>query len=148
MQKEAIEWIGNHIWTIIILASLFIQITPIKINPWTSLISWIGKTATNNACNKIDGLITQVNNLETNVTENEKDRIRWEILAFANSCRIGRKHTYDEFQHIIVLHDKYNKLLAKTNDSNGVFDLEYNYISKVFEKRQQRNDFLTTEGDE
>ena len=44
----------------------------------------------------------------------EKDRIRYEVLDFANSCRNGRRHTKDEFQHIIDLNDKYEVLLDKT----------------------------------
>ena len=50
------------------------------------------------------------------IDENEKDRIRWEILDFANSCHNGRNHTKDEFDHIMILNDKNKALLKKTND--------------------------------
>jgi len=76
------------------------------------------------------------------IEENEKDRIRWEILDFANSCRNGRKHTKDEYQHIIALNDKYKDLLEKTGDKNGVFEAEYEYIKKLYAERQEKNDFL------
>ena len=110
------------------LASLFIQITPIKINPWTSLFQWIGKTITGNACSKIDNVIEKINCIETEVRNNEKDRIRWEILDFANSCHNGRKHTKDEYRHIDKLNRKYIQLLQETDDSNGEFEAEYEYI--------------------
>ena len=97
---------------------------------------------------KIDKIQSKTSNLELIIDANEKDRIRWEILDFANSCRNGRKHTYDEFKHIIDLNDKYKKLLAQTGDRNGVFEAEYEYIRKLFEKRQEKNDFLTASGDE
>ena len=61
--KDIVDWIGNHLWTIIIVISIFIQITPIKINPWSALFKWIGKTITGNACNKIDGLMEKVENM-------------------------------------------------------------------------------------
>ena len=80
--------------------------------------------------------------IEAQMDENEKDRIRWEVLDFANSCRNGRKHTKDEYQHIITLHDKYKRLLEKTNDTNGVFDEEYAYIKRLYAERQEKNDFL------
>ena len=73
---------------------------------------------------------------------NEKDRIRWEILDFANSCRNGRKHSHDEFRHIVELHDKYKLLLEKTGDKNGVFDTEYEWISTLYKERLENNDFL------
>ena len=74
--------------------------------------------------------------------ENEKDRIRWEILDFANSCRNNIRHTKDEFQHIVDLNDKYIDLLVKTEDKNGVFEAEYEYIKKIYKERQEKNDFL------
>ena len=48
MEKEVIEWIGQHIVSILIVLSIFIQIAPIKINPWSTLIKWVGKTLTAN----------------------------------------------------------------------------------------------------
>jgi len=95
--QQVMEWISNHLWTVIIAVPTLIQITPIKINPWSALFKWIGKMVTNNACSKIDGLIVKVDNLEASIDANEKDRIRWEILDFANSCRNDRKHSRDEF---------------------------------------------------
>ena len=140
--QQVVEWIGKNLWTIIIIVSVFIQITPIKINPWSALFKWIGKIITGNACSKIDGLIDKVEKIEKDVKTNEKDRIRWEILDFANSCRNNRKHTRDEFQHIVALNDKYKRLLSETNDSNGVFEVEYNYIQDLYAERLEKNDFL------
>lgn len=140
--KTIVDWIGNHLWAIIISVSIFIQITPIKINPWSALFKWIGKTITNDACGKIDGLISKIDKIENDVKTNEKDRIRWEILDFANSCRNNRRHTRDEFQHIVALNDKYKRLLRETNDTNGVFEVEYNYIQDVYAEKLEKNDFL------
>ena len=140
--QQVVEWIGKNLWTIIIVVSVFIQITPIKVNPWSALFKWIGKTITGNACSKIDGLMEKVEKIEKDVKTNEKDRIRWEILDFANSCRNDRKHTRDEFQHIVALNDKYKRLLSETNDTNGVFEVEYNYIQDLYAERLEKNDFL------
>jgi len=140
--QQVVEWIGKNLWTIVIIVSIFIQITPVKINPWSALFKWIGKTITGNACSKIDGLIDKVEKIEKDVKTNEKDRIRWEILDFANSCRNNRKHTRDEFQHIVALNDKYKRLLQETNDTNGVFEVEYNYIQDLYAERLEKNDFL------
>ena len=145
MAQQIWGWLKDNLPTIAWIAaalSLVIQITPIKINPWSKIFNWIGKSITGNACSKIDNLIIKVDTLENNVTENEKDRIRWEILDFANSCRNNRKHTRDEFQHIVTLNDKYKKLLAQTNDSNGVFDVEMKYIQDIYSESLLKNDFL------
>ena len=84
----------------------------------------------------------KLNEMEKAIDENEIDRIRWEVLDFANSCRNKRRHTKDEFDHIISQNDKYHKLLDKYDMENGVFDAEYAYILRLYKKCQDENDFL------
>ena len=129
------EWIGKNLWQIIIFGSIFIQISPIKINPWTAIFKWISKA--------LNGDIkTQLEELTKEVRDNEKDRIRWEILDFANSCHNGRKHTKDEYRHINKLNQKYRALLNQTHDTNGEFEIEYQYIQDLYQERVRKNDFL------
>ena len=142
------NWIGHNLWLFIIGIPSLIQVAPIKINPWSALAKWFGKLITGDACSKMDDIIVKVNtltekigkidelaekinNLDTEVAENEKDRIRWEILDFANSCHNHRQHTRDEFEHIITLNTKYKRLLKETKDENGVFEIEYKYIEGI-----------------
>lgn len=157
------DWIVKHIIQIAFILSFVIQITPIKINPWTKIFKWIGKLITEDSDNNIKALINKTDKLESSIksvkedlksetnaikdriNENEKDRIRWEILDFANSCRNGRKHTKDEFQHIITLNDKYGILLERTNDKNGVFEVEYKYILYLYNRLLEKNEFLSEE---
>lgn len=147
--QQILEWCGQNITIVLVGLSALIQFTPIKINPWTALFKWIGNKANEDLRNevggmnkKIDNLVKDVDNLSQQRKEDEKDRIRWEILDFANSCRHGRRHTKDEYQHIIELNDKYKKLLKETNDKNGVFEVEYDYIKQLYKERQEKNDFL------
>lgn len=77
-------------------------------------------------------LSRKIQNVSDRNDENEKDRIRWEILDFANSCRNGRKHSKEEFNHIIELNVKYKKLLEKSGDENGVFEEDYRYIQSLY----------------
>lgn len=134
-------WIGNHLFTVVLFLSIFIQITPIKINPWSTIFKWAGKIFTDEACGKLTDLEKKLDGVDKEIKENEKDRIRWEIFNFANSCRAGDKRSRDEFKHIIDLNSKYRRLLEATNDTNGVFELEYEYIKQQYEERSQKNDF-------
>lgn len=133
--QQVWEWIGRNLWQIIVIGSLFIQVSPIKINPWSALFKWIGKALTGDIKKQLDEITKEVR-------DNEKDRIRWEILDFANSCHNGRKHTKDEFRHINKLNQKYIKLLQQTQDTNGEFEIEYQYIKDLYAERTRKNDFL------
>lgn len=140
--QQILEWCGKNIWAILLALSALIQITPIKINPWSAIFRWIGDKANHDLKEKINKIDNKVDELSKQRKEDEKDRIRWEILDFANSCRNGRKHTKDEYLHIIELNTKYKKLLKETDDENGVFEVEYGYIQKLYKERQEKNDFL------
>ena len=135
-------WVFSHIPHILVGLSVIIQIVPIKLNPWTAILKWIGNKLNKDISDKLNKTVDTVERLEKSQDENEKDRIRWEVLDFANSCRNNIKHTKDEFQHIIELNDKYKRLLKKTDDKNGVFDAEYNYIKKLYTECQEKNNFL------
>ena len=140
--ERILDWLVHNFVQVLLICSVFIQITPIKWNPITSFIKWLGKTLTKDIQDSVKDIAGQVESLQGDVDANEKDRIRWEILDFANSCRHGREHTHDEYQHISDLHDKYKALLKKTGDKNGVFDTEYAMIDSLYKKHLKNNDFL------
>jgi len=134
--EKVLRWAADHWGSILVILSLFIQWTPsIKWNPWTSLFKWIGNVINGDIRKKIDSMAKAID-------DNEKDRIRWEVLAFSNSCRNDTKHSKDEFEHIVARNEKYKTLLAKTKDSNGVFEAEYEYIVELYKERLRKNDFL------
>lgn len=117
---------------LVLFGTLFtIEIIPIKISP----LRWIGKRINGDIKDELSGL-------KYTVDTNEMDRIRYEVLDFANSCRNKRKHTKDEFQHIIDLNDKYEKLIEKYEIENGVFKTEYQYIIKIYNKCLDKDTFF------
>lgn len=129
------EILGASGGVALILLTL-IQIAPVKINPWSAIAKAIGRA--------INGdLIRAVNQVSESVDQNEIDRLRWEILDFSNSCQNGRRHTREEFDHIIRMHEKYESILKRRNESNGQVDMAYDYIKTLYQKCLIERDFLS-----
>lgn len=112
-----------------------------------------GRDKNKEVLDKIDGVSKKVDEVRDDLTakiqvvsrsndKNEMKRLRWEILDFANSCKNGRRHTQDEFKHIIEVHDDYETLLKSTGEKNGFLDAEFDYIREIYAERQKKNDFL------
>lgn len=117
-----------------------------KIVAWiTKIVNQAMKSITIDIKQELMELKLAIKEQDKKIDQNEKDRIRYEILDFANSCHNGRNHTRDEFEHIIALNDKYKILLERTHDENGVFNIEYKYIDKLYGEKKENKSFLAEE---
>lgn len=120
---------------VLVLILCLIQISPIKLNPWSAIAKALGRA--------INGeMIGELKTVAARVDQNEIDRLRWEILEFSNSCQQGRRHTKEEFDHIIDMHQKYERILKRTDGQNGQVSLAYTYIIELYHRCQQEHDFL------
>lgn len=134
-EQEIIESVKT---VLAVLASLGIAVefVPfIKVNPLSWLAERVG-TALNKKLNE------KVESLAEHMLEHEIDQLRWNILDFANSCRNGRRHTKEEFNHVISDHTRYLKILEENDRENGQVDMDYRYIEEIYYKCMKDNDFL------
>lgn len=145
-----INYILKHLditktFIIFILSSGIIQISPIKINPYSALVKWIGDVACastrediNKLFDKIDRvevkqaeteskLNTSITILQTNLSniekvnkENEIKNIRRQILLFYEDLRSGEDKPLDSFHSILADIDEYKKYCSEHPDfKNG-----------------------------
>lgn len=116
------KWIGKiALW---VIGSLFtIEITPIPFSP----LNWIGKRMNKDITKRID-------KLEKQFVESECDTKRTEILDFANSCRNGRKHTAEEWDHIIDSLGKYERFCVDYKIENDKMPVNAKYLRKLYTK--------------
>lgn len=68
------------------------------------------------------------------IDTNEIDRLRWEIISFANSLRYddGQSATLEGYNHVFDAYGKYEKLLEALGRKNGKIDNEYAYIKIMY----------------
>ena len=137
-----IEKNGGVYALIIIVAAACFEISPIKINPVSAFLKWLGRRLNGEIHGKLESLEGKFDRLAEDVDGNRVEQIRWEILDFANSCRHKRKHTKDEFTHILQQHSKYEELTQKRGIENGVIDEEYKYIVELYNRCCHENSFL------
>lgn len=145
-----INYILKHLditktFIIFILSSGIIQISPIKINPYSKFVKWIGDVACvstrediNKLFDKIDRveikqaeteskLNTSITILQTNLSniekvnkENEIKNIRRQILLFYEDLRSGEDKPLDSFHSILADIDEYKKYCEENPDfKNG-----------------------------
>lgn len=133
----------------VVFLSTFIEVSKIKINPWSSLLGWIGSKLMADVRNEIKDIKKEQEKLAKQQTELSRqrsidaaDNIKAEIFNFYNECQKGQRHSEGEFNYIIQQNKKYEKLIEETKEPNGVYEMEYKYIVQIYEKCQIDKDFL------
>lgn len=107
-----------------IITSLFVvEVIPIKISP----LKWMGKRLNGETIQRID-------DLERQFIDGKCDAWRTEILDFANSCRNGRKHTVEEWEHVIEVLGKYERLCNDYNIANDKLPVNARYLRDLYNK--------------
>lgn len=114
------------------ILSIVIEVAPIKLNPWSYLLKSIGNKINADVINRLEIVEGQLKAQDSKIDNNEKDRIRYEILDFARSCRKDDPHTKEEFDHILEQYDKYEVILAKLEQPNGKVTQAMRYINQLY----------------
>lgn len=137
-------------WAIVLLIlSVGVELTPIKFNPWSTILNWIGSkfnTQINAKLKDIDEKVNKLNNdLDKHIAEsNEKELrdTRKDILNFCNSCMTGQKHTKEQFEFVIKQCDNYETYIQENKIKNGIIDAAIKEIRRLNQKCIQENSYL------
>lgn len=116
-------------WAVVIMIILFslIQISPIKLNPWDSIFSWIGRKINGKMHDQLDEMKEAVRDLWIN-------EHRQSILTFARECRSEIAHDAEEWNHILAVADEYEMYCKKNTVSNGVVKADTAYIRNLYQE--------------
>jgi len=133
--QSLLEWIQANLALTVIGAITLVQITPIKINPW----SWLAR--------KLRDVLTgdlerQIKGLTQDFIEEKVATKRWRVLDFANSCRQGRQHTHEEWDHCLTELAWYEDYCKRKSIPNGVMEECAVYLRKRYAEHMNNNDFL------
>lgn len=135
----ALGQIIGRIAGVIAVLSIFIEITPVKINPISALLRWVGKQINKE-------IIDKVNTLETKVGALEKSDVidcRVRILTFADEIRRGVRHSKETFDQVLSDIDTYERYCTEHPDfMNNKTVAAKAKILDVYSECLDNNDFL------
>ena len=116
-------------WAVVLLIVLlsFIQISPIKINPWDRIFAWIGRKMNEEVEEEIQGLKKQIRDLWIN-------NHRQSILTFARECRTEISHSAEEWSHVLNLCEEYENFCEKNDVTNGVVRENTLYVRQLYQQ--------------
>lgn len=126
---------ADNLTLVIAGAATLVEIAPIKINPWSHIFKWIANAI-------VGDLKQEFAEFKKESEEKTADRMRWDILSFANSCRRGQEHSKDEWWHCISQIKEYEDYTKRKGIVNGVIEEDSEFLRELYHERNIKNDFL------
>lgn len=136
--------------TIIVLLTL-VEITPIKLNPWSRLAKAIGRAFNADVLEELQAVKNQQaqtqDRLEKHIRvddERNADFHRQRILQFNNDLLRDIPHSREDFIEVMTEIDFYEKYCNAHKDykNNRAVHAIAN-ISRIYDERMEKRDFLT-----
>lgn len=114
---------------LLILTMTVIQVSPIKVNPWSKIAKSIGRAMNVEVMDKLE--------------ESEADVARYRILRFNDEVRYKVRHSEEHFNQLIDDIDKYERYCRSHPEykNNKALSAIKN-IKQVYEKCRRENSFL------
>lgn len=120
-----------------------IQVSDIKINPWSAIGRGIGRAINGEVLAKVDALEKDVQGIEDEIKKQAAVNSRARILRFADEVLHGGEHTKDHFDQTLADIDEYERFCKEHPDfTNNKTALAAERIKSVYLKLLDRNDFL------
>ena len=124
------------------LATL-IQISPIKINPWTALARAIGRAINGEVIEKVEKLENSVESLNNKVDEGGAKTARARILRFGDEIIHGVRHSKEHFDDILDDMTDYEHYCHEHPDfKNDKTGLTSALIKDTYKECLKKHDFI------
>lgn len=130
---------GGVVAVIAVVVASLVEISPIKINPW----SWLGNTLNKDLIKKLEKVEKDVAEVKREVGESTAVTSRYRILRFDDEILHGIMHTKEHFDQILLDIDVYESFCDEHPDfKNNLAIMAIRHIKEVYEKCSRENSFL------
>lgn len=137
--KEILMYGGGAV----LLLMTLIQITPIKINPWSWLGRVIGRAINGEVLEKMNNLTDDVRALKEEDSEQWASLSRSHILRFGDELLHGVPHSKEHFDQILLDISKYELYCDDhPNYKNNIANATIKQIKNTYQKCLEENKFL------
>ena len=148
--QKMIQIISGNEWWICILILSLIQITPIKLNPWSALFKWVGKIINGEVMTEIKSIKedlgavhTEIDNMKKKSEAKEADAARNRILRFDDELRLKVDHSQEYFEQMLDDVDFYRNYANLNKDyPNCKAEDAMNHIVEVYHECKAGNKFI------
>lgn len=142
--EKVLRWAADHWGSIVAVFLVFVQITPVKWNPLSSIAKWLGNLLFGDMRKRMEKLQTTLDNHIREDEDGKARNQRYRILRFYDEMCDKRKHSESHFEDILDDIDEYERYCEahpqfKNNRGKAAMD----YITSTYPKIKSNGGFLS-----
>lgn len=139
----SISELSGRIALIVAGLSVIVQISPIKLNPWSWLAKKIGKAINGEVLTKMDEITDDLKRVHEEMDEKNAKDARTKILRFSDELLHNTMHSKDHFDEILLSITEYTQYCNEHPEfKNHMTDSSTKMILKTYEKCMEEHSFL------
>ena len=143
IQEFALQVLTGKSALVLVIVFSVVQVSPIKIHPWTWLARRIGRAINGEVLDKVAQLEMRVDKLKDVMDERAAKDARTRILRFGDECLHGDRHSKEHFDQILRDITEYEMYCDKHPDfKNNMAVLTIGSIKSSYQDRLRDHDFL------
>lgn len=136
---EIAKWVVGAVLAL----SAIIQITPVKLNPWSWVAKHIGRAVNGEVLQKVGKLEADVKDMRASMDEQSARDARSEILRFGDELLHDMKHSKEAFDDILDQITRYDEYCRLHPDfKNKRTEKTSEHIQKTYDKCMDERSFL------
>ena len=127
----------------IVALSAIIQITPIKLNPWSWIAKKIGRAVNKELIDKVDNMESELKVMKNSQDERNAKNARTKILEFGDELYHDIKHSKESFDDILDIITEYEQYCKDHPDfKNKRTERTEKHIIETYDKCREDHTFL------
>lgn len=127
----------------IVALSAVVQISPIKLNPWSWIAKKIGRAINSEVIEKVDKLEDNLKEMQDALDEHNAKIARSKILEFGDELYHDVKHTKESFDDILAMITEYEQYCENhPKFKNKRTERTEKYIIQTYDKCAEEHTFL------
>lgn len=128
---------------ILLVLSMLVEVSKIKINPWSALAKWLGRAINSDVTAELAAIKKKLDEHVTMDDRRNADGHRTRILHFNNELLREIDHTKEEFIEVLAEIDAYEHYCEEHPEyPNNRAVLAIENIRGVYKDRLKKHDFL------
>lgn len=120
-----------------------IQIAPVKLNPWSAMLGWLGRQVNKDLLSQVTAMKTEIDTIRDENREIHAKDCRVRILRFSDEIYLGQPHSQEHFKQILGDITHYEKYCdAHPEFENQIAVAAIAQIKDSYNDRLRKHDFL------